>query len=531
MDCTAQRIPYRQTGYFSNIVLDYIDQSPQLKPFFEHPPGLQGIQKAIDARKLFPTNCEVLVQELKKQYSLVEANEKAIKNIESLSRQNTFTVTTAHQPNIFTGPVYFIYKIIHTIKLADHLDSLLPENKFVPVFYMGSEDADLDELGQINLDGEQLAWNTKQTGAVGRMKVDEELTALIEVIEGQLTVLPFGAGIISLIKDYYKIGEDIQSATFKLINELFCEYGLVILLPDNAAFKQQMIPVFEDDLLNQRASGIVENTSKQLEELYKVQAQPREINLFYLKDSIRGRIIKTSNYKVQGTSIEFSEDELKKELKDHSECFSPNVILRGLYQATILPDIIFIGGGGELAYWLQFKDLFTYYKVPYPVLVLRNSFLIVENKWQEKINKLQFTIEDFFKPEQGLVNMLVARESKQQLSLNGTFSQTEQLYDLIKQQATAVDPSLEKHVDALKTNALQRLRELEKKMLSAEKRKFADQQRQIQTIQNKLFPENDLQERYVNMMFYYGKWGRDFIQKLYEHSLNLEQEFVILSEP
>jgi uncharacterized protein YllA (UPF0747 family) len=74
------------------------------------------------------------------------------------------------------------------------------------------------------------------------------------------------------------------------------------------------------------------------------------------------------------------------------------------------------------------------------------------------------------------------------------------------------------------------LQELEKKMLRAEKRKFADQQRQINSIKEHLFPMNGLQERIENISYYYAKWGRDFIGKLYENSLNLEQEFVILSE-
>jgi uncharacterized protein YllA (UPF0747 family) len=65
-------------------------------------------------------------------------------------------------------------------------------------------------------------------------------------------------------------------------------------------------------------------------------------------------------------------------------------------------------------------------------------------------------------------------------------------------------------------------------MLRAEKRKFSDQQRQIQRIKAKLFPENGLQERYDNMLYYYAKWGKDFLQQLYDQSLALEQEFVVL---
>ncbi len=530
MDCTSTRVPYRQTGAFSKIALDYMDHHTLLQPFFTAPPTLQGIQKAIVARKQFATQRELLVQELKKQYEGIAVHDKVKENIDSLLSTDTFTITTAHQNNIFTGPLYFIYKIVHAIKLADHLKTTFPGQHFVPVFYIGSEDADLDELNHIYVGGEKMTWTTKQTGAVGRMTVDKALIRLVGLMEGQLSVMPHGTGIMHAIKKYYQEGTTIQDATFRFVNHLFAEYGLVVLLPDKAELKKQMIKLFEDDLLHQTASGIVEKTAENLGAAgYKVQANPREINLFYLVNDKRERIVKQgARYKAPGTDLDMSADELNNELHNHPERFSPNVILRGLYQETILPNIIFLGGGGETAYWLQLKDLFDYYELPFPILVMRNSFLLVEKKWQEKINRLNFDVEDFFLPEQELLNRLVARESKNDTRLNGQLTELEKLYESFKKQARAVDRTLEKHVDALKLGTVYRLRELEKKMLRAEKRKFSDQQRQIHTIKEHLFPGGGLQERKENLVYYYANWGREFIRALYEHSLALEQEFVVL---
>ena len=529
MDCISTRLSYRQAGVFSKIALDYIERSEALSSFISNWPDIEGVQKAIEARQQFSTNRNLLVQELKKQYADADISVAVQKNIDALLSPGVFTITTAHQNNIFTGPLYFIYKILHAIKLADHLNASLPAYKFVPVYYIGSEDADLDELNHIHLNGEKLVWNTKQTGAVGRMKIDNDFLKLVDAIEGQLAVLPQGKKAVTLVKDCYRLGEDIQTATFKIVNALFAEYGLIVLLPDNAALKQQMLKIFEDDLLNQTASAIVEKTSSRLGELYKVQAHPRDINLFYLLGDLRERIeIRNSKYQVLNSKISFSKEEILAELQNHPERFSPNVILRGLYQETILPNIIFIGGGGELAYWLELKELFNHYQVPYPVQVLRNSFLIIEKKWQEKINKLGFSREEFFLKEEELINRLVARDTDKKLELNGTLSATELLYEDIKKQAISIDATLEKHVNSLKTATLHRLRELEKKMLRAEKRKFLDQQRQIQTIKTKLFPTNGLQERYDNMLYYYAKWGSSFIKNLYAHSPALDQEFVVL---
>ena len=532
MEFISTRLPYRQTGEFSKLVLDYIDQSPSLASFFSFPPTLQGIQKAMEVKTKASTNRQILVEQLKKQYALVSATDKVKKNIESLLSEKTFTVTTAHQNNLFTGPLYFIYKIIHVIKLADHLNTSFPKNHFVPVFYVGTEDADLQELNHIWLNGEKLEWKTDQTGAVGRMKIDKALISLIDRVAGQLSVLPNGNEILQALKTIYKEGKTIQQASFEFVNSLFAGFGLVILLPDNTELKKSFATVLEDELFNQTSAKIVESSLSKLEKLgYKTQANPREINLFYLFDNKRERIEQSAGkWKVLNTSIAFSRDELIQELKDHPDRFSPNVILRGLYQETILPNVVFIGGGGELAYWLQFKELFDHYKIPLPVLLLRNSFQVIENRWHDLIGKLGFMPEDFFQSEQEVMNKLVLKQSGKNIQLNGGLSETETLYEALKKQAVQVDSSLEKHVDALKAKTLHRLQELEKKMLRAEKRKFADQRNQVHSIKAKLFPHDQLQERVDNLLYYYAKWGKEFIQQLYDHSLNLEQEFTILQE-
>jgi bacillithiol biosynthesis cysteine-adding enzyme BshC len=440
-------------------------------------------------------------------------------------------VCTAHQPNIFTGHLYFIYKIVHTIKLADRLDKELPGNKFVPVFYVGSEDADLAELGEVSINGEKYKWQTKQTGAVGRMLVDDELLKILKKIKGQITVEPFGKEVIELIQECYVKGKTIQDACFCLVNKLFAAYGLVVLLPDNAELKKQMLTVFEDDIFSNKPSEIVSRSSEKLGAQYKVQAHPREINLFYLSDGIRNRIVEQEGtYKINDTAIRFTRDELKKELEEHPEKFSPNVILRALYQETILPNLVFVGGGGELAYWLELKDMFDHYKVPYPVLLLRNSFAIIPGKISSVIRKLSLTSAELFKPENDLVKNIVEKNSSHKLSLEKEKKQIQQLYDQLKTSVKEVDGSLVKHVDALLAKQVKTLDKLEVKLMRAEKVRFESQQKQLTKIRASLFPNNSLQERVDNFMPYYAKWGREFIRVIYDNSLIFEQQFCIVSE-
>ena len=531
MDTNTQIISYSKTNYFSKIILDYISENDLLKSFYRHPVSIAGINAAIEERKNYPTDRKLLVDVLHKHYADANPTIQQQQNIKQLSNSNCFTVTTAHQPNIFTGHLYFIYKILHTIKLCEKLKAEIPENDFVPVFYMGSEDADLEELNHIYINGNKHEWNTKQTGAVGRMKVDKALIQILNEIAGEISVHPFGKEIIEQMKTCYIEGTTIEQATFKIINALFGEYGLIVLLPDDADYKKTFIPVVEKELTSAFSHSIVEATAAKFPKAYKVQASGRELNMFYLEDDVRERIEKrNTQYSIINTQISFTAQEIIDELENRPERFSPNVILRPVFQEMLLPNIAFIGGGGEIAYWLELQHVFAAVNVPFPVLVLRNSFLLVEKSYRLKVNSLGFTVVDLFKPENELMNGLVKSDSKVQLSLENERQAIRAFYAGLKSTAGAVDITLQPHTEALEKLALRKIDALEKKMLRAEKKNFEAQQRQLHKLRSQLFPHGSLQERIENFMPFYAKWGKDFINAVYENSLGLEQEFVILEE-
>jgi uncharacterized protein YllA (UPF0747 family) len=300
METHCEFIGYESTGYFSKLMIDYLNEDERLKPFYKHPVSIEGIKAAVDARKQAETPRKLLVQELRKQYEGLALSHLQEENLQLLLQQNTFTVCTAHQPNIFTGPLFFIYKILHAVKLANHLNEQLPENKFVPVYYMGSEDADLNELGHVYISGDKFTWDTKQTGAVGRMKVDKQLILLIERMAGQMEVHEFGKELVQLLKGSYKEGVLIQQATLQLVNELFKDFGLLVLVPDNTALKRVFSSIVKKELTEQFSHLIVEETITSLSEHYKPQAGGRELNMFYLTESKRERIEKEGvGYKVE----------------------------------------------------------------------------------------------------------------------------------------------------------------------------------------------------------------------------------------
>ena len=527
----ATYLPYSEIGNFSKIVLDYVNGAEDLKAFYEHPVNVDGIKASIEKRKQYKTNRSLLTAQLEKQYTNAENSEQVRANIAKLSEETTFTVCTAHQPNIFTGHLYFIYKILHTIKLAAVLTEQLPQYNFVPVFFMGSEDADLDELNHVVIDNKKYTWQTNQKGAVGRMVVDDKLVKLIDEISGRVSVEEYGNEIIDVLKKCFTKNIKIEEATFQLVHYLFKQYGLIVFLPDNAAFKKEMLSIFEDDIFNNTPSEIVEKSSQKLDKKYKVQAHPREINLFYLKDNIRNRIVQVKDkFVVHDTDIIFTKDELKVELDQYPERFSPNVILRGLFQEIILPNIAFIGGGGELAYWLELKDLFAHYKTPFPLLILRNSFLVIEKKQQELLAKLRLAISELFAGEEQLLNKIVKAETENQLDLEQEKIALYHFYSGIKSKVNKIDSTLGEHTSALESVAMKRINNLEKKMLRVEKRKFSDSKNQLEKLFSILFPGSNLQERTENFMLLYAKWGSTFFETLYDNSLTLEQEFCVIEE-
>ena len=537
MNFIASRLSYAQTGFFSTIVADYLSGNEKLSSFYQHSVSADGIRSSIESRKKYNTNRELLVNELTKQYAAVTTTDAVKDNIHKLLSPNTFTICTAHQPNIFTGPLYFIYKILHAAKLSAELKKEMPQYDFIPVYYMGSEDADLDELNNITIQGNKLVWQTKQTGAVGRMNVDDELLKLITAINGQISVLPNGKELVQLFIDCYRKGNTIQQATFELVNKLFGEFGVIVLVPDNAELKKAFFPVAEKELLTGFSHPLVEATGSELSKYYKVQAGGREVNLFYLIDDKRERIeMKSGQYSVGSLSkglpseqLRFSEQEILSELNNHPERFSPNVILRGVFQEMILPNIAFIGGGGEVAYWLELKKVFEAVNVPYPMLVLRNSFLLMDEEQKQKADKLELSTTDLFLPELELLKRLVTKRTKHELSLTDEVNDMKKVYEQLKQKASPVDKTLLPHIESLFVKAQKRIEELEKKILRAEKRKYEAEQRQIHSLKQSLFP-NSLQERAENFSYYYSLYGKDWMKMIYDNSPGLEQEFVVLSE-
>ncbi len=529
-------LTYKETNYFTPLISDYLDKKETLKPFYNRFPNLDNFKAQMEEKQAFfkPEKRAVLVRELKLQYQKLEVSDAVLTNIESLSQENTFSVTTGHQLNLFTGPLYFLYKIVSAINLASELNEKYSEAHFVPVYWMATEDHDFEEINFFNLKGKKFQWNSHQAGAgkdaVGNLDT-EGLTEVFELFSAEIGNSRNAERLKNLFKNAYLDHSNLTDATFYLANELFKDYGLVILDADNQHLKREFLPYMERELTEHISYKTTGGLTENLKELgYGVQVNPREINLFYLANGLRERIIEQEGrYYVNTTQLSWSPQEILKELHKHPECFSPNVMLRPLYEEVILPNLCYIGGGGELAYWFELKEFFKAVQVPFPILLLRNSALIETDRQNQKRQKLDISQAELFLKQHELINRKVRKISNIDIDFS---PQKEHLIQQFQQMYTLAEQTDRTFLNAVKAEEVKQLKgldHLEKRLLKAQRRKLKDEVSRITALQNELFPNKSLQERQVNFSEMYLEYGEDLIPALIENLNPLELQFKIIS--
>ena len=526
-------ITYQKSGYFSKLIVDYLDEKPELKSLYNRFPKLENFKEQIE-EKSFNFNSKdnskrkILVSELEKQYANFEVSNATKNHIKLLNNSNTFTVTTGHQLNLFTGPLYFIYKIVSTLNLCKQLKKEYPNQDFVPIYWMATEDHDFEEINYFNFKNKKIQWERESSGPVGRLSTGG-LKEVLAQFSNEIGTSENANYLKELFEKSYLNHSNLADATHYLANELFKEEGLVILDGDSVALKKMFIPFVKEELLHQTSFQKVTETASQLSD-YKIQVNPREINLFYIEDTVRERIILENEiYKVNNTNTSFTETEILAELENHPEKFSPNVILRPLFQEVILPNLCYIGGGGELAYWLELKSNFDANNVTFPMLLLRNSVVTTTAKQVEKVDKLDLSYADLFKNQQELFDQKTKEFSSFTIDFTEQKEVLKKQFEALYAIANQTDKSFSGAVKAQETKQMKGLENLEKRLLKAEKRIHKDRLQRILVLQNEIFPNQSLQERKANFSEFYLEYGDVFLKKILSELKPLDQEFKVIT--
>lgn len=527
-----QRLTYQETGQFSKLVLDYLEQAPALKSFYHRPPKLESLEAQIQEKsKQFDLQDRTrLVQGLMNQYKSASALSPEIESrINALGNPQTFTVTTGHQLNLFTGPLYFLYKIIGTIKLAEQYQKACPDQTFIPVFWMASEDHDFEEISYFKTKGHKIQWDLNSSGPVGRLST-ESLKAVRTDLAKIWDKSERGEFLLSLFDQAYQSGRSLAQATRILVHALFKDDPLLVIDGDDPVLKTGFSAVVHNELSQGLCAQAIKRTTDALvQQGYHKQVHPRHINLFYCQEGLRERLIKDSDgFSVDQTAFKFSQDELLKLVESEPQNFSPNALLRPLYQESILPNLAYLGGSAEVAYWLQLGECFKACQVTFPMVYLRNSVALFPEKAMRKVESLNMTLSNLFLEEQDLSRQCVGSNSNLPIDFGPQKKHLKQqfadLYDL----ASRTDPSFLGAVAAQEKKQLKGLDRLEQRLMRAEKRKNADLIQRLLKQREYLFPEGTLQERKENMSWGFFELGLDFLAVLKKHIDPSDQRFLTL---
>lgn len=522
-------LPYGQVPQLSERDRAYALGDERLRSFYRYTPNLEGFAEAIAARREVDVPRETLVAVLREQYQGMDISPATAAHIDALLSERTFTVTTAHQPSLFTGPLYYIYKIISTLKLAQRLGEQFPDDHFVPLFITGGEDHDFEEVNHLNLFGKTITWESGESGAVSQMSASS-LQTVLEAVQEVLGDSPQAKELSEMLSAAVAGKEKYGAVARDLTNRLLGEYGLVILDPSHPDLKRLFIPIVKKEIFEQPSKALVEATVEKLEAAgFSGQAHPREINFFYLGQGYRERIVQEGDrYRVLNQEVEWSRAELEQAIVESPERFSPNVVMRPIYQELILPNLAYIGGGGELAYWLERKAQFEHFGIPFPVLVRRNSVLFVDQGTSKRLAKLELSAEQLFGDIEALIKGYVREHTDNEISLAEEKKALEALFKQVEAKAAQVDPTLVKAAAAEGARQLNSMEQLEGKLMRAEKQRYDTAINQLRKLQEKLFPGHGLQERHDNFMTLYLRYGRGFFDLLMDALDPLETGFVLL---
>lgn len=512
-----ESIALSNTRQFPRFVCDYLSQVNQTEEFTDYSPDIRGLEARKEELAAKGIRTESVAEVIREQYAGIELTNAQKRNLELLSSNEAFTVTTGHQVVLCGGPLFLLHKIASTIKLSA-LTSEQFDIAIVPVFWMATEDHDVAEVDHFNLLGEQIQLQHSYEGMAGRMTLDS-IDAVLDSIKEKLGDRPCSDRLLHLFADFYSAKDTLSSALRKMVQRLFGEYGILCLDADERRLKAQFEGIIaqelNDSFSHQRMQETLEYIRNRGEQ---PQAPGREVNLFYIHEDERFRLERSvTGFRAIGTQLEWSTSELLDICETHPERFSPNVILRPVYQETILPNLAYIGGPGEISYWLQLKRVFQHLGMHMPVILLRDSISWWNKAQFERWKDSGLKMKDLFQDEHRLMADLAKNESSANLDLIEEQQATLSGFDRLIQRTEVIDPSTAQFAKAERQRLQKTLENIEKKLIRAEKKKHDTVLKRIERIRQQLLPGGRLEER-VSSCIPFLCYQEDFIEKLMEVS-------------
>ncbi len=514
-----------------NLFLDYLYEFDNVRKFYKSNFREQETYETLfnKLENFKRPHRNQLVELIKKQYQNIRISKQTESNIDALYSNKTFIVCTGQQLGIFGGPLYTFYKTITAIKLSQYLKERYDNYQFVPVFWLEGDDHDFEEVRKftiLNNNNELISLKYDDgleeeinRGCIGLKSFNNNTEKLFEDLSIHLRETEFKNSVIELLKSFYKSDNTFLTSFRNLMIKLFDDYGLIVFNPLDSEVKKLLTPIFSEEITNYRAHTIqLVERSAELEETYHAQVKVKPINLFFIENNERLLIEPVEEeYRLKGRRKKFTKDELLDQLNKFPEKFSPNVLLRPICQDYLFPTAFYVGGPSEISYFAQLSPLYDIYNIVQPIIYPRASATIVEKNIKSIIEKYNLDYVNLFTTEDELITKIIEQNST--TDINALFENTqlnvEKILSELGNNLSSIDKSLLDVTNKTKTKIEEILNYLKTKALELEKSKHEVTIRQLTKARNILYPNNNLQEREINFIYFANKYGLDILKWIF----------------
>lgn len=519
-----QDYSFSEFGFSTKLIQDLVNEKETVKPLVDQFFSIEGLKNKARSRKFHQANRQLLVDRLVDQNKIIPLSDSTTANIQSFIEPNAVAITTGHQLNLLTGPLYSIYKVAQIISLCTELNAMDDAFHYVPVFWMATEDHDFEEINHINLFNSKIAWEKAgQTDRIAGEIIPSDIDEFVNAIQSKFSDEQ-QRELVNEFLAFYIDSPNLAAATRGLMNHLFGKLGLVIIDGNDAALKTQFLPIAQKELQESFVQEEVNKTNSRLESLnYHTQVHVRNCNLFMIDDEkIRHRIVLNEGGDFTVGASTYQTAELLEFLENNPEKFSPNALLRPVYQECVLPNIAYIGGAGEIAYWLQLKGVFDAINLDFPMLRVRDSLVLLREKEIAELSELGVSVLAL----KGDSNVILRELVKSDLDFSIETAAEIELLKTIERQliekSKQVDKSLEGLIAAEFVKIIKSIERIEEKMMKAAKTKQEGKANKIAKFQKKIYPNGGFQERYENFLPYYLS-DQEFVGKIISNLIAKDQ--------
>jgi len=523
---------------FSALFQNYTAHFEKIAAFYETNPFSAASIKSRAQSVKFQGNREKLVELLLQFNRQFKVDEKAIKNIKKLASGDALALVTGQQLGLFGGPLYTFYKTISVIHLARHYEAKL-ERPVIPVFWMADEDHDFEEVKSVNIltsNGVKeisLPANPAES-PVSELTYSRQINAVKRQLKEHLIDTDFSNDLGRLLDDCFQPENTFLKGFGSFISKLFSKHGLVLAGSNNRPVKEATKEALIQSVLQaDKVEEALNETSKRLEQNFHQQVKLNDSHLFYLSpQNGRQKIVRgKESWETMG-GLQWSAEELAKNIEDDPASFSPDVFLRPIIQDKLLPTLGYVGGPGEVAYYGQMKSFYRIFDLKMPVIFPRFSATFVEPAIARISQELPFKFNDYEKRIEDLEKAYVQQTGE--MNIEAVFKKwkkgIEDLEAYHSKLITQVDETLNGTSKKAQAHYFNELERLKGKTYRAIKKNEDIQMNRIRRIQNNFFPDRNLQERALCGIYYMNKYGIDIWDRVLENlndSVDLRQHTLI----